>query len=213
MGRYKLGPQGGYYDPNDSGPDQFTPTPGQQYPGMPAPQQAQPSPGGYQPPIDFPQFPRTPPGPSPNGPWDRAGDNGWDGTQTPKEVGGPGPMPWSEAMPDGSGGSYNPGGHVDANGNPLPGPPPMDTSGWPRKQYPGGVGGPVPPWMTLGSLGQGLDQSPKVYGDGMAPSGDLSGSKSIWSSLGSIGNTFGVNGGNVQPKTGMLGPIVNQFKR
>ena len=41
MGRYKLGPQGGYYDPSDSGPDQFTPQPGQQYPGMPAPQQPQ----------------------------------------------------------------------------------------------------------------------------------------------------------------------------
>ncbi len=193
MGRWKWSPNGPMWDANDDGPNQVDPPPGMSPSGPQAPQQPAQA-GGYQPPIDFPQLPQQPGGIDPNAP---------PGTY----------HPWSESMPDGSGGSYNPGGHVDANGNPLPGPPPMDTSGWPRKQYPGGVGGPVPPWMTLGSLGQGLGQSPKVYGDGMAPSGDLSGSKSIWSSLGSIGNTFGVNGGNVQPKTGMLGPIVNQFKR
>jgi hypothetical protein len=203
MGRYKLGPQGGYYDPNDSGPDQFTPTPGQQYPGMPAPQQA-------------------PQGQPQQASWSQnipdAGPGGMTG-QMPQQPGGMDPNalpgtyhPWSESMPDGSGGSYNPGGHVDANGNPLPGPPPMDTSGWAHKQYPGGVGGPVPPWMTLGSLGgSGLGLKEGVLGG--PPQGDLTGSKSIWSSLGSIGNTLGVNGGNVQPKTGMLGPIVNQFKR
>lgn len=56
MGRWKLGPQGGYYDANDSGPDQTTPTPemmqaagqGGQQPAAPdqMPQGADMGPGG-----------------------------------------------------------------------------------------------------------------------------------------------------------------------
>ncbi len=51
------------------------------------------------------------------------------------------------------GGSYNPGGHVDANGNPIPSTPP-DMSGWAHKQYPGGVGGPMDPSMSFPGQGQ-----------------------------------------------------------
>jgi hypothetical protein len=190
MGRYKLGPQGGYYDPNDSGPDQFTPTPGQQYPGMPAPQQ---EPQGQ--PQQSSGLPTTP------------GVNG-----QPVYTGGYDP---NSPLYQRDGGGFGPGQ------NPWMGQhrSPMQVAGDYSQAVPGqnyimsAGGGGQSPWMTLGSLGQGLDQSQKVYGDGMAPTGDLSGSKSIWSSLGSIGNTLGVNGGNVQPKTGMLGPIVNQFKR
>ncbi len=193
MPRFKLGPNGGYYDPNDDGPDQFTPTPGQQYPGMPQPaQQPQTQPGGFQPPIDFPQFPRTPPGPSPNGWWDHAGENipGLDPNAPPGTY-----KPWSESMPDGNGGYYNPGGHVDANGNQIPGPPPLDTSGWPRKQYPGGQGGPVPPWMM-------------PQPDKQAPGG--------YQSLSQLGGMFGSSGGNVAPKSsgGIMGrAFPDLFKR
>lgn len=40
-GRWKMGPNGGFYDPNDSGPDQYTPNPGEMAGQQPAPQQAQ----------------------------------------------------------------------------------------------------------------------------------------------------------------------------
>ena len=65
MGRYKLGPQGAYYDPNDSGPDQVSadqiaalqPPPGS---GMPGIRAGEPAPGMMQPgPIEkFPGYQR-----------------------------------------------------------------------------------------------------------------------------------------------------------
>lgn len=48
MGRYKLGPQGAYFDPNDSGPDQASPDQIQQF--QQTQQPVQPN-TGYQPPT------------------------------------------------------------------------------------------------------------------------------------------------------------------
>jgi hypothetical protein len=221
MGRYKMGPQGGYYDPNDSGPDQFTPTPGQQYPGMPAPQQTAPTGPDFGPGVPkFPDFPQLP-GPH-QGPWMPPiidSPPGYDPNHPAHEVGGPGTMPWSESMPDGNGGYYNPGGHVDANGNRLPDPPATDMSGWPRKQYPGGMGGPIPPWMqggsgTLGSLGNQWLEMPAAGGSGRydathpPPIADM---KPSGFSLSSLGSALGSAGGNVPQRGGILGAAMKKL--
>ncbi len=202
MGRYKMGPNGGYYDPNDSGPDQFTPTPGQQYPGMPAPQQAQPQQPDNAPPWmkDFPQLP----GPH-QGPWmpqtipDDQVPPEWryDPNRPPHVL-----TPWSESMPDGSGGSWNPGGHVDANGNPLPDAPLPDMSGWAHKQYPGGMGGPIPPWMqggngTIGSLFGGSTLGPF---NSSSPTGG-------WK-----GGVLPKNGGSLASLSGLGGNVIDALK-
>lgn len=79
MGRYKLGPQGTYFDPNDSGPDQASADQISQFQQQQAP--AAPS-GGYQPPtgginpgpIGTPQ-----PSPLPNLPGQPGWDGGWSG--------------------------------------------------------------------------------------------------------------------------------------
>ncbi len=184
MGRWKGSPQGPYYDANDTGPDQVAPPPGMGQNGQPLPQQA--------------------PTPAQQAPWWQnipdAGPGGMTG-QMPQQPGGMDPNalpgtyhPWSESMPDGMGGSYNPGGHVDANGNPLPGPPPMDTSGWARKQYPGGIGGPLTPMAggSIGSLGSMIGQVPKGPYEMQTPKSGFS--------LSSLGNTLGSAGGNVLKK-------------
>ena len=224
MGRYKLGPNGGYYDPNDSGPDQFTPTPGQQVPGMPTPpQQSQPDPGQQMPPWmkDFPQLP----GPH-KGPWmPPIVDNipGYDPNQPPHEM-----QPWqgqppvmSESMPDGMGGYRTPGGHFDKDGNLLPDAPMPDMSGWARKQYPGGQGGPVPPWMQGG--GQPWLESPAAGGSGRYDSTHpppiaegYGGGSNPYQSLSSLGGKLGglLSGGNIQPKQpsgGLAGAIFNKY--
>ncbi len=175
MGRYKLGPQGGYYDPNDSGPDQFTPTPGQQYPGMPAPQQApqgQPQqPGG----ID----PNAPPGTYK--PWMESGMGNSGVPTTPGVNGQPvytgGYDPNSPLYQKGGGafgggqigqggGKQAPPGYhygMDWTSNQLfpdnpndPNTPPMQKhgEGW-MGVNDAPMGGGQSPWMTLGSLGQG----------------------------------------------------------
>ncbi len=161
MGRWKGSPQGPYWDPNDTGPNQVDPPPGA-------------SPNGPQAPMGAPQMPPQPGGMDPNA---------LPGTYTP----------WSESMPDGMGGSYNPGGHVDANGNPLPGPPPLDTSGWARKQYPGGVGGPVTPMDgSLGSLGGMTKTAPPSLaqmGGWAKPSGQTGGTISSLMNGGNLAGT------------------------
>ena len=65
MGRWKGSPQGPYYDPNDTGPDQVAPPSGMGQNGQPLPQQAQ-QPGG----ID----PNAPPGTYK--PWSESGMGG-----------------------------------------------------------------------------------------------------------------------------------------
>ncbi len=172
MGRYKLSANGGYYDPNDSGPDQFTPTPGQQYPGMPAPQQAQQppgedmGPGGIRGPFQ-PPWMQQPSSGVPTTP----GVNG-----QPVYTGGYDPN--SPLYQQGGGGfGQQGGGHYEGidwdrrwvPDNPTQGQTALDEM---RKQFgpPSGpnvskgtgmpymidnTGGGQSPWMTLGSLGQG----------------------------------------------------------
>ncbi len=211
MGRYKLGPNGGYYDPNDSGPDQFTPTPGQQVPGMP--QQAQPSQGMPIPP-GMPQFPRTPQGPSPNGWWDHAGENdvpGYDpNNQTPHEV-----QPWQGPTP--YTGGYDPNGPM--YGKPGSWGGGMGDQGNGTFITPSGQSVPretgPPPGMSQEAWQQGEDYLNRIK-TGQGDFGKIFGQSNPYQPLSSLGGKLGglLNGGNIQPKQpsgGLAGAIFNKY--
>ena len=193
MGRYKMGPNGGYYDPNDSGPDQFTPTPGQQVPGMPQPQAPPQQSGGFQPPIDFPQFPRTPPVPSPNGWWDHAGENdipGYDpNNRTPHEVQ---PTPYT--------GGYDPNSPMYGNAGSFGGSS-LGSLAIPNIWS----GQPLPDWMK-GDPNQATDRGGWGNWKPSPPQSKLGG-------LGASLASLGVNGGNIaaKPSGGLAGAIFNKY--
>jgi hypothetical protein len=131
------------------------------------------------------------------------------------------------------GGYRTPGGHFDKDGNLLPDAPIPDMSGWARKQYPGGQGGPVPPWMTggasLGSLGGGkMVYSPSAHESSWVTDEQLANSQRMQDeyartgvmpqmpkmpSFGASLSALGVNGGNVAPKPsgGLAGAIFNKY--
>lgn len=127
MARWKLGPQGAYFDQNDTGPDQVRPgESGRPLEGQ-TPQDMQQG-GQMQLKTDFT--------PSPNGLWDHAGDINLPGIPG-------GQMPWSERAPDGNGGYFNPGGHFDASGQQLPSRQPFQTGGLLPKPQINVAGGPM----------------------------------------------------------------------
>jgi len=138
MGRWKGSPQGPYWDPNDTGPNQVDPPPGMSPsgPGQPQPPQspAQPSPLSTDFSWSLPPLKRAPYDFPP------IYNSGTDySNQPPKDLG----RPMSE------------GGYAGPSDNP---------NNWPQKQYPGGMGGPIPPWMAgPGSMG-GLGPAPQGGG-------------------------------------------------
>jgi len=98
-GRWKMGPTGGYWDPNDDGPDQYTPTPGEQAQASPQPQ-GQPGAGpGDIAPIDLGGGRTTA-----NDGWGRDWKNGgrWNGPLT-IEPGADGAATWSQGDQAGTG--------------------------------------------------------------------------------------------------------------
>lgn len=162
MGRYKLGPQGAYYDPNDSGPDQASPEQIQALQQPPAP--FDPSrgsePGGirgnfpsgdYQPPtggINPGPNPSPMPQPLPNIP----GTPGWNGGFTGGWYQDPsrGKVidPFMNLGPGGQAGIY-----PWVQGQPPPGYQPPGGFSGPFKPPTGGIN----PWgtggLTLSTIG------------------------------------------------------------
>jgi hypothetical protein len=193
MGRWKGSPQGPYYDPNDTGPDQVAPPPGMGQNGQPLPQQAQPQ----MPPQSG--LPTTPGlngqpvytgGYDPNSPlYGTSGSFGQIGQGGGKQA----PPGYHYGM-DWTSGQLFPDNPNDPNTPPM------------QKHGEGWMGGNDAP-MGSGTLAS-LQPQKDSFGmkSGMDPNmtlggwGKPTGQMGAFGSLSSLGNTLGSAGGNVLKK-------------
>lgn len=161
MGRWKMGPNGGYWDAQDSGPDQYTPTPAEQAQVNPPPAAAPAGapdmgPGGMtrRPPVWSERFPDGNGGYyNPSGHFDKDG-NPVAPVPTPTDTGGMKGLPewWPKKGPINI--EYGDGGSWNVGGGSAPATPIKDLLAMLRQHYGGSMPGQDPNMaQPLGAAG------------------------------------------------------------